>query len=588
MTRKSPDYSFDPEQYKKGLLHIFQDIKTTEDWSKNSLNKILKKYPKDGAGLYSKDELVRGYEWLMNENLIEESKDIKDKIKMKPTRTVSGVATVTVLTKPFPCPGECIFCPNDVRMPKSYLSDEPGAQRAERNNFDPYLQTYNRLQALKNIGHDISKVELIILGGTWSFYPTSYQIWFVKECFRALNEFDEANSVGIKPIELDENTSLENIERENKTYNELIEEIQINKGESLISQEERSNWEDLEAEHKVNETSEHRCVGLVIETRPDYIDEEEVIIIRKLGATKVQIGIQTLQDDVLLSNKRGHDSSATKNAIKSLRKAGFKIHAHWMPNLYKSTPEKDIDDYKKLWEPAVSPDELKIYPTSIIGNTELYEYYKKGKYHPYSYDELLHVLTSTMPLTPRFCRLTRIVRDIPSDDIVAGNRLTNFRQIAEKELEDTDNPCQCIRCREVKQQEVTEDSLEMEILKYESETSTEYFISYRTIEDDKIAGFLRLSLPFERENEHFIEELTNSAIIREVHVYGQVVAIGDTQEGKSQHLGLGTKLLVKAKEIAREKGFKTIAVISAIGTREYYKKKGFEQKELYMHSLTKA
>lgn len=581
------NYNFDPKLHKENLFQILKNIEASNNFDYTKLRKVLKEYPKDGAGFYSKDELVSGYNLLIAEGLMEKSKDLMNKLRMKPMRTMSGVATVTTLTKPFPCPGKCIFCPNDVRMPKSYLADEPGAQRAERNNFDPYLQTYNRLLALKNIGHNTGKVELIILGGTWSYYPEEYQIWFVKECFRAMNDFgiqDNREEVETKNIfEEADKTPRKTDSGRIRSYNEIIDEVEKNEGKDLLTESQLSTWEELYSEQKNNETALSRCVGLVIETRPDWITESEVIKIRKLGATKVQIGIQSLQDGVMLANMRGHGVKETVEAIRLLRLGGFKIHAHWMPNLYGSTVENDIEDYSRLWEEEIRPDELKIYPTSIIANTELFELYKRGKYKPYTYDELLEVLTKTMPTTPRYCRLTRIVRDIPSNDIMAGNKLTNFRQIAEKEIEAIGGRCQCIRCREIRNQAVNWKDLTQEVIEYKSSVGKEYFISYKTIADDKICGFLRLAIPdHEVSNGNFIAELQNKSIIREVHVYGQVVGIGSKSNGRSQHLGLGTMLMEKAKEISKEHGYDNISVISAIGTREYYRKKGFTEEGLYM------
>ncbi|GAB4160054.1 MAG: tRNA uridine(34) 5-carboxymethylaminomethyl modification radical SAM/GNAT enzyme Elp3 [Candidatus Dojkabacteria bacterium] len=585
MTKKQYN-QFDIKKYAIELKALLRKVEEARNWDDNSLRKILADYPKDDAGFFSKDELVQGYAYLIAENELHDSQTIKDRIKMKPVRTISGVATVTVLTKPFPCPGTCIFCPNDVRMPKSYLSDEPGAQRAERNNFDPYLQTFNRLLALKNIGHNTSKVELIVLGGTWSFYPDEYQIWFVKECFRAMNDFginDDRINIQTKNVfEEADRVPARRHDGELRTYNNIIAEVQSQHSDAYISDSEKATWEELEAQHKINENAHSRCVGLVIETRPDYINPTEVIKIRRLGATKVQIGIQSLNDNVLEANKRGHNSKATRDAIKLLRLAGFKVHAHWMPNLYGSTVAEDIKDYARLWESEVAPDELKIYPTSIIDKTELYELYKRGMYTPYNYDELLEVLTKTLPMTPRYCRLTRIVRDIPSTDIVAGNKLTNFRQIAEADLEKSGTPCQCIRCREIKGTAVDFKELELEIINYDTSMGKQLFISYKTKTDDKICGFLRLSLPNDF-NEVFIDEIKECAMIREVHVYGKVVGIGTKQAGKSQHIGLGTKLIEMAEALSKEAGYKKLSVISAIGTREYYSKRGFAAQGLYMN-----
>lgn len=582
-------YNFDPKPYIEEMKNIISESKTSKKWSYKVLRKILNKYPKDGVKIFSKDQLVQGYKLLIEEGIEEYDQKMMDKLKMKPTRTNSGVAPVTILTKPFPCPGKCIYCPNDVRMPKSYLKDEPGAQRAERNNFDPYLQTYNRLKAMADTGHNVEKVELIILGGTWSFYPEEYQIWFLKRAFEAMNDFgviDNRDDVHTKNI-FEEADKIPNRTKEGRkrAYNELVTEVVRNKGKEFFSKSELSDWQELEEQQELNEKAKSRCVGLVIETRPDYIDEKEALKIRRLGATKVQIGVQSLDDEIQKLNKRGHGRKETAEAFRILRLAGFKIHAHWMPNQYGSSVEGDIKDYHRLWEKEFRPDELKIYPTSIITNTKLNELYENGDYVPYAYEELLKVLTDTMEATPRYCRLTRVIRDIPSSDIVAGNKYSNFRQIAEQKLKQEGRYCSCIRCREIKQKDVLEEDLETEIIKYDTSIGKEVFLSYKTKSEDKIVGFLRLALPDKKiAKEHFMDELKNNAMIREVHVYGQVVGIGKTRVGKSQHLGLGTKLVEQAKKIAKDNSFNSIAVISAIGTREYYRKLGFALNTLYMTS----
>jgi len=499
--------------------------------------------------MFAKDELVQIYNLMKDEDGFV-SERVEKRIRMKPTRTNSGVVVVTVLTKPYPCPGNCIYCPNDPSMPKSYIASEPGAQRALTNKFDPYAQVFNRLVALKKIGHNIEKVELIVLGGTWSYYNHDYQISFINDCYRALNDMDESTMDYVEPRE----------------------------GEL-----EKITWEDLEEEHKKNEKAFCRNVGLVLETRPDYITEEEIIRMRRLGATKVQIGIQSLSDRILKKNEIGRKSKDVKKAFKLLRRLGFKIHGHWMPNLYGSTVEEDVKDYKKLWTKDYCPDELKIYPTSIIENTKLNYLYKQGLYKPYTDKELSELLKRVLPLTPRYCRLTRIIRDIPSTEIVAGNKKTNLRQLVQIEMEKEGLKIEDIRSREVRGERIELDNLELEEIEYGTSVSREFFISYKTKDTDKICGFLRLSLPKKKyKKEHFLEELKGCSIIREVHVYGKVLGIEDESTGESQHLGLGKSLIERAEEISKENDFKKIAVISAIGTREYYKKRGFEKNGLYM------
>jgi elongator complex protein 3 len=319
-------------------------------------------------------------------------------------------------------------------------------------------------------------------------------------------------------------------------------------------------------------------VGLVVETRPDHISIEEVIRIRRLGATKVQIGFQSLNDDVLRLNKRGHTVEATRRAVKLLRQAGFKIHAHWMPNLYGSSPEADMADYHLMFaDPDFRPDELKIYPCSLIESAELMQRYQDGTWQPYTQDELLEVLIACFRETPEYCRLTRVVRDIPSTDIVAGEMTTNFRQIVEQKLHEQGEHSPDIRGREIRGEQIKFDDLSLDELWYASSIGDEVFLQYITPERH-IAGFLRLSLPHETP---ILDELTGAAMIREVHVYGQSLSIGTEILGKPQHMGLGKQLIERAVEIANDQGYRQLAVISSVGTRAYYRKRGFDDGYLY-------
>ncbi|NCN03893.1 MAG: tRNA uridine(34) 5-carboxymethylaminomethyl modification radical SAM/GNAT enzyme Elp3 [Candidatus Pacebacteria bacterium] len=588
--------------HQEQIIKLLELLLSQEDLNKKTYSKLIKKFTKPDGRLYSKDEVIFSYKLLAGSNSIPDyDESFINKIKMKPVRTISGVTPVTVLTKPFPCPGKCIFCPSDIRMPKSYLSDEPGAQRAERNWFDPYLQVYNRLQALKNIGHKVDKVELIVLGGTWSYYPETYQIWFIKECFRALNEFgfkDDREEIlqrykqisskltlSDSPEANDKKLGGKQIKGEdNRTYNKVIDENYLEPEKELgLDKVQSATWKQLEDQQFINETAGTRSVGLVIETRPDHISEKEVIRVRRLGCTKTQIGVQSLSDEVLKKNKRGHNVAATRKAFRLLRLAGFKIHAHMMANLYGSTPENDIADFKALFtDPDFKPDELKLYPCSLIGSAELMQYYHKGLWKPYSYEELLHVISSSISLTPEYCRLTRVIRDIPSPDIVVGNKLTNFRQIAEDKLKKLGEISKDIRAREIRGEEFTKEEIKFKMTDYQTSVSQEKFLQYIVHKNgqEKILGFLRLSLPI---TEQFIDELKESAMIREIHVYGAVVNIGERTKGEVQHLGLGTKLIKKAKQLSKEAGYKKLNVISAIGTKEYYRKKGFTDGDLYQY-----
>jgi elongator complex protein 3 len=585
-------YPFHPEDHLPELQAVIQALADLPVVEAREFDRIVRLHPKGGKAVLSKSEIIRGYRWLAErEGRDPDATDFIAKLRKKPVRTLSGVAPVTVLTKPFPCPGKCIFCPNDVRMPKSYLSSEPGALRAAHHAFDPYLQTYFRLRAFHNIGHPVDKVELIVLGGTWSFYPESYQVWFVKRCFDALNDFGHRQD----PVRmrLDGAPSFEEIPQEvwgetlERTYNQVVAEfLKQEHGGELAAAAETAQWQELFDAQRINEGREARCVGLVLETRPDHISEEEVLRLRRLGATKVQIGIQSLSDEVLELNKRGHDVAATARAVALLRQAGFKLHAHWMPNLYGSSPEADVEDFERLWsDPAFRPDELKIYPCSLIETAELMAYHRDGRWRPYSEEELLEVLVACLERTPPYCRLTRIIRDIPSQDIVEGNKLTNFRQLAEGELQRRGGRCQDIRGREVRDLHLAEEELRLETLEYETPVSREVFLQFVGPEQE-IAGFLRLSLP---QQDSFLAELAGSAVIREVHVYGAMAGIGEASEGRSQHRGLGRRLAQEAQRRATEAGFANLAVISSVGTRHYYRGLGFEDGELYQHlSLPEA
>jgi elongator complex protein 3 len=486
-------------------------------------------YPLPDGGYVGKHMLVAVYRQLTQSGEWAEDTRLLERIRMKPVRTLSGVTTVTVLTKPYPCPGKCIFCPTDVRMPKSYLPDEPGARRGLEHAFDPFSQVASRIQALEAVGHPTDKVELLILGGTWSAYHRDYQEWFVRRCLDALNG--------------KENSSL------------------------------------LEAQ-QLNETAQHRNVGLVIETRPDHIDPDELAWLRRLGVTKVQMGAQSLDDQILELNQRGHSVDDTRKAVALLRAAGFKIVLHWMPNLLGATLESDRADFARLWE-GLSPDEIKIYPNQLLENSELYAYWLRGEYQPYTTEELIQLIADVKQTIPRYCRVNRVIRDIPSTHVVEGNKRTSLRQDVQAELRRRGTTCACIRCREVRGRKVDADGLTLDDLTYQADAAQEHFLSYVT-SDDRLAGFLRLSLPGEGAPPTGLADLDQAAIIREVHIYGQSLPVGTEDEGAAQHSGLGRGLISQAEQIAAANGFRRMAVISAIGTRRYYLRHGFRSGDLYM------
>ena len=600
-------YEFDPEAHREQLIPLLKVIlDAPRRLSPREHQQLMRRYPKPaGEGFYSLANLVDAWRLFAGQGgLPPYDQAMLFKLRRKPVRTMSGVTPLTVLTKPFPCPGTCIFCPNDLRMPKSYLADEPGAQRAEKNAFDPYLQSWTRLQTYHNLGHSTDKIEIIILGGTWSFYPETYQIWFIKRIFDAMHDFgkgiDRRESViaalrqksqfAGAPVSRVKLLGIELTASYNQTVQDIYAaEMHRSRGQaqaiasglrerSLV--DEFATWTELEAAQHENETAACRSVGLVIETRPDHISQEEVIRVRRLGGTKVQIGFQSLNDRVLALNKRGHDVAATRRALRLLRKAGFKIHAHWMPNLYGSSPQADLDDFTKLFDdPDFRPDELKIYPCSLIESAELMQQYQAGDWRPYSHDELLELLVACFKQTPEYCRLTRVIRDIPGTDIVDGNKVTNFRQLVERELARRGDKCVDIRAREIRRKKVAGEDLRLDRQRYRSSIGEEVFLQFITDQRD-IAGFLRLSLP-DPDDAALLPELRGCAMIREVHVYGLALGIGAMDKGRAQHAGLGTRLIEAAARISAQRGYQRLAVISAIGTREYYRKRGFTDGELY-------
>jgi elongator complex protein 3 len=338
----------------------------------------------------------------------------------------------------------------------------------------------------------------------------------------------------------------------------------------------------IEAQH-TNETAAHRNVGMVMETRPDHITLDEVRRLRWLGATKVQMGAQSLDDRVLEANCRGHTVEDTRRAVRLLRLAGFKLHLHWMPNLFGATPESDRVDFARLWDdPALRPDELKIYPCSLIEGTELYARWQRSEYRPYTDSELVDLLIACKSTVPPYCRINRVVRDIPASYIVAGNTTSDLRLVVQRAMKQRGLQCQCIRCREVHSERIVADELRLDAITYPTDATTEHFISFIT-PHNRIAGFLRLSLRSPNvPRDEILDELCGCAVIREVHIYGRALEIGMESAGEAQHTGLGTRLIERATQIARDAGFQRLAVISAIGTREYYRKHGFELGELYM------
>ena len=581
-------------------------------------------------------------------------------LRMKPRRTASGVATITVITKPWLCSGACIYCPNDVRMPKSYLHNEPACQRAERNCFDPYLQVSSRLRALASMGHVTDKIELIVLGGTWNDYPESYRIWFVRELFRALNDAEESdakradnarektsavtphdNSLTQRGEVGDENNhdkiddAIDSVNRPiaarafahqneaerrafydeagishdpevlaracakaqqrvyegNESHAQAIRELYgENHAWQHVSTMQTATLDDVFREHERNVNAAHRNVGLVIETRPDSIDCESLALMRALGCTKIQMGVQSLDEHVLEANKRHTSPEQIARAFALCRLFGFKSHAHFMANLLGATPDGDASDFRTLVsDTRFLPDEVKMYPCALIDGTGLMAHYADGTWRPYNERELVGVLADNVLATPPYTRISRMIRDFSSGDIVDGNKKVNLREVVEAQADrlaaQNGTPIQEIRHRELAGAQTEIGELSLIDYEYETSNTREHFLQWVTPEN-RIAGFLRLSLPCQLEVEKLHETDSafpiepGQAMIREVHVYGKVAQLhGEGQN--AQHRGLGKALVERACEIARDAGYRSINVISAIGTRGYYARLGFEQAELY-------
>jgi len=501
--------------------------------------KAVRSHPLSKGGYIAKHMLVHVYRQQIADGEADADKSLLARIRMKPIRSLSGVSTVTVLTEPYTCPGNCLFCPDDEQLPKSYLREEPGAARAFQNEFDPYRQVRSRIDSYRAIGHPVEKIELLILGGSWSAYPLAYRRQFVKRCFDAMNERDA----------------------------ETLEQAQA--------------W---------NERAESRNVGLVVETRPDEITVEEIAAMRTLGVTKVQMGAQSFDDAILARNQRGHGVAETLKATALLRAAGFKIVLHWMPNLLGATPDSDRIDFQRMWDGGFCPDELKIYPTQLLEQAPLYAFWQRGEFTPYTTHELIDLIADIKPSIPIYTRVNRIIRDIPANYIMAGSKRSSLRQDVHKELKRRGQHCRCIRCREIRSEKVQTDDLVYSDHTYNTAYSEEHFLNYATT-DDKLVGYLRLAFPqpapdtdrmLHQQLHSHIPELKNAALIREVHIYGQSLAVGGEIAGAAQHSGLGTELLEKAELLAKENGYAKIVVISAIGTRLYYHKRGYRVSGLYM------
>lgn len=539
------------------------------------LQKIKRRIAKElNVSMPSQRDLLSSYRVLLKSGKIKPSQKLEQILILRSVRTISGIAPITVLVKPYTCPANCVYCPTEKNMPKSYLANEPAAARALLNHFDPYLQVIKRIKTLHENGHPIDKLELIVKGGTWGSYPWPYDLWFITRCFEAANDFPN--------------------EKENKDNDPSLSRQGYLK-EFLQKAEKRL----LQAQEK-NEKAQCRFIGITLETRPDWIDLEKIQQMRLLGTTRLEIGFQHSDDKIQKLTKRKHTLKQTKIAAKLLRDAGFKIDFHTMPQLPGSTPKKDFKMYKILFKDSgLCPDMIKIYPCVVIKSTELYDWWKKGKYTPYSDNDLIKMLIKVKSkIIPSYVRISRLIRDFSSTDIIAGNKTTNLREVIQKKMRQRDLRCKCLRCREIGHVSKFGHSVSKTSkpkffkYKYKASKGKEFFISFENKDKRVVFAFLRMRFPSKNNKEiiKLFPELKDSAFIRELHTYGHLVSLGKVgkiSSAQAQHQGLGKELMKCAESIAKKAGYTKMAVISGVGVREYYQKLGYKKQGTYMvKSLT--
>ena len=482
---------------------------------------------------YALERIPRNHEILATVSGNDYTKLSKILLK-KPVKTASGVAVIALMPKPYACPhGRCTYCPGGIEFnsPNSYTGNEPSTINAIESQYDPKKQIISKIEKLVAYGHDPTKMELVIVGGTFLFMPKDYQQNFIKSCYDALNGFDS----------------------------DSLEQAKTN-----------------------NENAEIRNVGFTIETKPDYCKKEHIDMMLEYGVTRIEIGVQSLQERVYKIVNRGHTYADVVESFQISKDAGYKIVAHMMPGLPTMSPDGDIADFRKLFEDEeLRPDMLKIYPSLVLQHTPLYKEYLNGKYTPYSDNDMIQVLTEVKKNIPRWVRIMRIQREISPGEIIAGPKSGNLRQIVHENLKKQNITCKCIRCREVGLKE-NHDTHEISLHRedYASSGGNEVFLSYDD-SNDKIYGFLRLRNPSEKS--HRSEVIDKTCIVRELHVYGKSLKIGEREEGEIQHLGFGKKLMIEAERISKEEfDARKLLVISAVGTREYYKKLGYSMDGPYM------
>jgi elongator complex protein 3 len=522
--------------YHQAIREIIEALMIIPSPSREDVNRIKMRV----ASKYKLDKMPSNPDLVMA--LEEDEKRLLPVLRRKVTRTISGVAVVAVMTQPHPCPQPepCAYCPGGPKfgVPQSYTGFEPATMRGLQNRFDPYLQVKSRIEQLQHIGHNVDKIELIIMGGTFPATPLDYQFWVVKRCLDAIN--------GV-------------------------------------------NSESLEDAMKKAEKSRIRNVGITVETRPDWAKEKHVDIMLGMGVTRVELGVQIPKDEIYSFVGRSHTVADVVEATRIMKDAGLKIVYHMMPGLPKSNFRTDLEAFSEIFNnPDFKPDMIKIYPCLVLKGTKAYEWFIKGDYKPYSNEEAANLIVEMKKIVPPWIRIMRVQRDIPAQLIVAGVNRSNLRQIVQNKLKEQGVKCRCIRCREVGHKMAVEgvkpnmENVKILNIRYEASEGEEIFISAEDLINDVLIGYLRLRIPSEKAHR---PELRNGkcSIVRELHVYGPLVPVGKHYSKAWQHKGYGGILLNEAERITREEySLKKILVISALGTKEYYKQFNYHYEGPYM------
>jgi len=498
----------------------------------------------------------------------EAREEVIEVVRRKPVRTASGVSPVAIMTSPKLCPhGKCLYCPggpaSEFSSAQSYTGHEPAAARGKQNDYDPYGQVTLRLEQYRKIGHPVDKVELILMGGTMTARSHDYQEWFVKRALQAMNDYD------------------------------LDAEPEPAEGVSFAPNPEETEFEYLEDVIAKNETNAIRNIGTTFETKPDWCDPEQIDRMLDLGGTKVEVGVQTTYERINREMHRGHGNEASRDANRRLRDAAFKVGFHMMPGQPGMTREMCLEDFRQLFEnPDWRPDYLKIYPTLVVEGTRVFDRWHRGDFDPLTSEEAADLVAEVMAHIPKYTRLQRVQRDIPADFIDAGVQKSNLRQLADERAETKGITQRDIRAREVGHNDETPepDDVELDVLTYEAAGGTEHFLSFEDPVRDLLVGFCRLRFPSfaddqpgapGTESDAIRHELEDAALIRELHVYGSEAALGG--DGDWQHQGYGRRLIERAESLAREAGYRKMAIISGIGAREYYRQKlGYHQDGPYV------